>query len=197
MGLLINIAVAQSTQVETLIDLDGELKIEIKQGNESAPLEYQVFINNILVGGGNFSITIVNGTIQSQTQTIPLKGSYRKQINLNQTELYLLSNALELINFTERYINCSTELMECKHDIQFESNFTSCKMSLDSTLQSTSAYQQQITQANDELSSLKTHRIILLLLALALGFLAYKFYSQTVLKQAKNNWRTAFPNRIQ
>jgi hypothetical protein len=176
--------ISSNTQTQQVIFTEINLTLTIQNNT----LKYSLNQEGVYAER-TFNLDIINNSINIFNNTDEIKINFLRTIDRNETDIDIILRAIANSNATELYFNCSSQLSECLHDIQYESNYTICSSSLGFCEQSLAVSQDQVTKSNEIISSLKTHRIILLLLLLSAGFFVYKFYSQTVIKQAKTNFR--------
>lgn len=124
-----------------------------------------------------FAMASGNCTFSYLKYQIPV--TFSRDFGDNETDFAFLLNELRISrNATNLWVSCIQNLTECKHDLDYESNYSTCSYQLDSCTSARDVSGNDITNKNDEISTLKQHRLILGVIATICALAAWNFYNK-------------------
>jgi hypothetical protein len=139
----------------------------------------------------DFGIKLVN---ESNTTTcsfhyerynIPI--TFTRDFSENDTDIATLTHALaKSLNYSDKWEQCVNNFTAYKEYGGYKTNYTNCKSDLSNANVNIANYKDEISEKNEEIDSLKTWRMILVIGVGICGFLAWDYRNKLKLRTAKN-----------
>jgi len=129
----------------------------------------------------------VSGNCTFSYSRINIPVTFSRDWEENDTDVAVLLRALAINNnATIWWHTCQTNLTECMHDLAYESNYTDCSGNLNTCADSRDNKNEELTKKNEEIATLKTHRILFGGLAIVLGMVAWSFRKKAVVQTVRS-----------
>jgi len=135
--------------------------------NFVAPINYEKY---------NIPITIAREMYENESDNAILMRALADNINMSNKWEDCVSDMNEL----------STNLSICEIDRGYKQNNTACQNDLYACNSDKGVLNQRITTLNEELSNVKTHRMILIVLVIILGIAVYFYHNKFSINKVKS-----------